>query len=85
MRGALKTTEHNELSNHIEQFLQSGGQIDKVPPNVYKREEITMRDKRAILEKSAANIPGAQKLGRKRRELDEIAYKARMMKIGEKK
>lgn len=52
MRSTLKTAEALDIEKQIQDFFSRGKTIEVVPSNVYKREEITLRDKRTILETS---------------------------------
>jgi hypothetical protein len=74
---SIKTAESLNIEQQIQEYFASGKVIKEIPPNVYKREEITLRDKRTILETSRSKLKEKSKLksGDAMREIDRIAYK----------
>ena len=81
---SLKLRESQSINDQIEAFFAKGKTIDVIPSHIYKREEITDRDRRTILETSRHKIrTGKTKSGDAMREVDRIAYKKAKIDKGE--
>jgi hypothetical protein len=78
----LKHNESNELADLTVAFLARGGHIQTVASDVYKREDITLRDRRTILETSNSKLKAKKKSGDAQRAIDRVTFKARQIKEG---
>jgi hypothetical protein len=78
----LKHNESNALADQTAAFLARGGSVEYVPPDVYKREDITLRDRRTILETSNSKLKTKKKSGEAQRAIDRVTFKARQIKEG---
>jgi len=72
---------HNEVTAQVEAFLSQGRVIDVVPINCYKREDVTLRDKAAILGVNRNSVKGSKKKsGEVMREIEQQLWKQRQLR-----
>lgn len=80
----LKTDLSNELESQIVAFLAKNGKIEEVPITAYKREDVTLRDRRTILQVGTQNAPRdkIRKSGDAIKDIDRKSWKQRLIKEG---